>query len=137
MLPLFVFQSCQFGQENLLDFEKRKLAFSQLPKDVQETYSGELKKTDSNDSETVVSKDKEYSIRYAYTGMDDGIWTLITKGNKHHFYIKDKHFVLQANQGDPFVLSKKRFYYSEELNLDEQNLDDATFIEVNLSKELN
>jgi len=136
LASLLIFQACQHREKDLLNFEKRKLTFLQLPDDVKATYLKELNKQHASDDHIVISNDQGYTIKYDRTGMDDGIWILLTKGFKHYFYINNKHLTLQANQGAPFILSKKKFYYSHELNLDEQKRKNATFAEINLSNEL-
>lgn len=68
--------------------------------------------------------------------MDDGIFVLMTSGFKHHFYINRKHFILQANQGKPFVIFNNKLYYTTELNLADYNLQKADFIEIDLNSYL-
>ena len=118
----------------------RHLSFSSLPEEVQQVYHQYQAGGDRLDpSWDQVSTDSTVRFRHEHTGIDDGLFTLITRGFKHHFYIENRHFVLSANQGRPFVLHDGRLYYSLDLNLVSEYstpVEQATYVEVDLRGEL-
>jgi hypothetical protein len=68
--------------------------------------------------------------------MDDGFGTLLKEGFKHHLLINDKHFTLQANQGDPFVLNERKFYYCQDLNLRFEKVESSKYIEIDITNKM-
>lgn len=126
--------SCSIGKTELDEFHKRRLQFEELPVEVKEVYSAEIKKESEEFDYTVVTTSDRHTFSHKHTGMDDGLWVLTTQGFNHHFYIDDKHFTLQANKGAPFVLHDQKLYYTNELNLAEYNYEKAEYLEVDLSK---
>jgi hypothetical protein len=122
------------GSKNIDKFEKNMLSFDSLPDTVQSVYEQEAHNKEVGYRYVVISTDNSITFEHEHTGLDDGIWTLISRGFKHHFYINGKHFELQANQGDPFILHDKHLYYTLELNLAGFNYKEADYMSVDLNK---
>jgi hypothetical protein len=122
------------GPTSIDEIKKDKLTFDSLPDTVQNIYETEAKKKKTDFEYVVISTDRSISFEHEHTGMDDGIWTLTTRGFNHHFYIDGKHFKLQANQGNPFILHHKHLYYTLELNLADYNYKEAEYMSVDLQE---
>ena len=135
ILPILLF-SCGIGRTELDTLNKKKLNFEELPSHVQAIYTTEIEKEKSGFQYEVISDD-DFSFKHKHTGMDDGLIVLMTQGFNHHFYINDKHFTLQANQGAPFVLHDKKLYYTTELNISKQNYRGAEYIEIDITDFIN
>lgn len=130
----FIISSC--GPTSLDDVQKRRVSFDSLPDTVKVIYQDQLNQTNSFSDYCVISTDKSIDFRHEHTGMDNGVFTALFRGFNHHFYVNGKHFKLQANKGDPFILYDKKLYYTLELNLADYNYKTATYIEVDLKEYL-
>lgn len=126
--------SCAFGEKSLDNMNSLKLTFNELPTQLKDIYKEKALIEMDTFYYEVKSLDKEFDIEHYWTGMSD---RLLTKGHNHHFVINGMEFKLRANQGDPFILRNKKLYYTEELNLREQNFEKAVYIEIDLAKCLN
>ena len=113
--------ACGLGETDLDNLKKETMTFDNLPDTVRTIYKADANTRKTEFSDIVLSTDNDYTISLEHSGMDDGFWTLMTRGFKHHFYINEKHFSLQANQGDPFILHNSELYYTTELNLADYN----------------
>ncbi len=118
---------------DLEELPNRELNFTELPVEVQKRYIVSVQKSTYGE---FISIDSDLETKTYNTTMDDGFFTLLKEGFKHHFIINKKHFVLQANQGDPFIVFNRKFYYSKDLNLYPQTVEDAKFVEIDLEDEL-
>jgi hypothetical protein len=116
--------------------DKQILSFDSLPSKVRDIYSKKVFSNNTDFKYAVISTDTTINFIHEHTGMDDGIFTLITRGVNHHFYINGQHFKLKANQGDPFILHNHHLYYSLELNLADYNYKTAKYISVDLADNL-
>lgn len=121
------------GETNIDNLKHQKLSFDSLPDTVRVIYESDIKKADTVFDYSIICTDKSIDFKQEHTGMDNGIWTLMTRGFNHHFYINRQLFKLKANQGDPFVLHNKHLYYTLELNLADYNYKQATYVSVDLS----
>jgi len=119
---------------NLDKVNKTELTFDQLPEELKEIYGTTFRVANDSIDYYVISLDKNYDLTHYWTGMNK---QLLTQGFNHHFIINGKEFKLAANQGDPFVLWDKKLYYSTELNLAQNNFEQAKFIEIDLTENLN
>lgn len=110
---------------------KKELKFDELSPPLQEIYSSSTKNHTTD--YLVYSLDENFKFSHYWTGAGN---KLLTKGFNHHFEINGKKFKLSANQGDPFVLDNMKLYYTTELNPYLSNVQEATFIEIDLKKYL-
>ena len=131
---LILMTSCD--QEIDLDWKsKRKLNYNELPSDLKTVFQKKvfaIKNKDTTDF-FVFSLDAGFEMTHYWTGMGKN---LLSEGFNHHFVINNKEFEMDANQGDPFVLRNKKFYYTTELNLAEYNYKEAEYIEIDLTEYL-
>jgi hypothetical protein len=132
LISILTLNSCG-GEIDLDKKKKTELTFYQLPDDLKKIYGTNFRIANDTSDYYVYSLDKNFELTHYWTGMDK---QLLTKGFNHHFVINGKEFKLGANQGDPFVLRKKKLYYSTELNLAEYNFEQAKIIEIDLTEYL-
>jgi len=120
-------------ETNIGNLKNNQLKFEALPDTIKKIYESEALNKNPKQDNLVISTDTLFKIHHKHTGMDNDLIVLLTKGFNHHFEINKKKFVLQANQGDPFILHDKQFYYTLELNLADYNYKEAQYISVDLS----
>lgn len=122
----------------LNEYKKTILKYEDLPLEVKSEYGKECNKIKWGERREIICKslDEDFLISHEYTGMDDGLFVLALKGPNHHFYINQQHFTLRSNKGHPFILNKKKLYYSDNLNLNKSNFMNSNYIEVDLGNKL-
>ena len=84
-------------------------------------------------SESYSDKEK---IEVHNMSMNKNIFTFLKKGYHHIIKINNIEFKIDANKVSPFVLLNKKLYYSNELNLNDNNLENSTFTEIDLKNYL-
>lgn len=133
VISILVLTACS-GEIDLDKEEKKELTFNQLSSELKETYRTQFSTKSDSINYYVYSLDKNFELTHYWTGINK---QFLTKGFNHHFVINKKEFKLGANQGDPFILSIKKLYYTTELNLSEFNYEKAKFIEIDLTAYIN
>ncbi len=109
------------------------LSFAELPETVKDFYFEEA--CSKEYKEIFVSTNPEIdSISFKKYTIDN-IFELAKYGFVYEFYINGKFYTLNANKGDPFVFDNGYFFYTEELNLNQDNYKYSKYIKVRVQNE--
>jgi hypothetical protein len=121
-----------FKRIDLDKLTKTELLFDELPEQVQHKYNS----FNFEEYRILTSTDPKIKGTTYSTTMDDGFITLLKEGFKHHFLIDGNHYILQANQGDPYVLHENKLYFCVDLNLNKDKVKDSKYIEIDISSKM-
>jgi len=115
-----------------------KSSFNDLPQKVRKVYIEYCEKFHPNDKNRfdTISLDLEYDLYYTYTGIDNGLISMILWGHNHHFYINGIHFKLKANKGKPFILFEKNLYFPNEFTLNSRSLKKTVYSVIDLTRKI-
>lgn len=125
---LLLFLSLQKKDVTMDDENLKVLGFQDLSDEVQDAFLTKLE--NPNIYPIIINLDKDF-ITLKHKKSRFGPWV-----GDDVFLIQSRRFVLNYKKGNPFVLYKKKFYYTKEYNLRVYNYRIADYVEIDLSKYL-
>ena len=124
------FSLLQDDTTHMESLDQQVLSFAELPYQIQQFYIQEAKEREYREIfvSTNPSTDSLYFKKYTM----ENIYKLAKHGFVYEFYINGSIYSLKANKGDPFVFDNGYFFYTEELNLNQDNYKYSRYVKVKI-----